>query len=130
MEIEYPLPPLKNETRLEWERRCLYPWRMKIKQDLFRLNGLCERCGAPAIDLDEGIVPRSAMRGFPLQTRRLAFASCNLFLLCARCNREEAHQETWAFARACSKYGEDAVRQWYASLNLKVPRYEFMPTDV
>lgn len=56
-----------------------------------------------------------------------AFASCNLFLLCARCNREEAHQREWAFRTACDRYGEGAVRAWYASLELRASRYEFMP---
>ena len=104
-------------------------WRIKEKGRLFVERGYtCERCGLNiATDLDEGIVPRCDMRGFSKGQRQKAFASCNLFLLCARCNREEAHQREWAFEQSCKRYGEDKVRQWYSSLELKAPDWRFMP---
>ena len=129
-EIRYPPEPYENETRLQWEARCLRPWRMEEKARLLRERGpMCERpgCTTVAIDLDEGIIPRCDMRGLPLWKRRLAFGTCNLFLLCARCNREEAHQVEWAFERACQRYGEQRVRAWYASLELRAPDFRFMP---
>jgi len=79
----------------------------------------------PAVDLDECLVTRGDMRGLDLEQRRLAFASCNLALLCARHNREEAHDRDGAWARACERYGEDAVRKWYAGLGLKAPRKDW-----
>ena len=127
--VRFPPPPREGETRLEWERRALNPWRQEEKQRLYRERGtICARCkSAQAIDLDEGIIPRSSMRGFSLEQRRLAFCSINCFLLCAKCNREEAHQREWAFGQACSRYGEQAVREWYGSLNLRAPDLRFMP---
>lgn len=104
------------------------PWRNEEKRRLLAERGwACERCGGAAEHLDEGIVPRGDMRGFDLEQRQIAFASCNLFLLCARCNVEEAHDREGAFRRACGRYGEEAVREWYGSLKLKVPRKEWLP---
>ena len=102
---------------------------MAEKERLLRERGtICERCRMqPATDLDEGIIPRCDQRGLSLEQRRIAFASCGLFLLCAKCNREEAHQREWAFGQACQRYGEQEVRAWYASLQLKVPDLRFMP---
>jgi len=129
MGLEYPPHPNPTDTRETWERRELRPWRMEQKRRLMLVRGgLCERgCGRVAQDLDEGIIPRSSMMGLSLEKRRLAFASCNLFLLCARCNREEAHQVEWAFEQACNRYGEKTIREWYASIGLKAPRHQFMP---
>ena len=126
--VRFPPPPREGETRLQWERRALNPWRQEEKGRLVRERGYaCERCGDDrAIDLDEGIVPRCDMGGLSLEQRRLAFGSPNLFLLCAHCNREEAHQREWAFEQACKRYGEQAVREWYFQLNLKVPRREWL----
>ena len=127
-EIRYPPEPYENETRIEWERRALRPWRMEEKRRMFLERGSnCERCWTMAQDLDEGILPRSSMRGLPLWKRRLAFGTCNLFLLCTRCNREEAHQVEWAFWQSCQRYGEQRVRAWYASLELRAPDFRFMP---
>ena len=124
MQIRYPPGPLEGESRLEWERRALNPWRMEEKARLWTERGsLCERCEIRlATDLDEGIIPRCDMRGFSLVQRQIAFASCNLFLLCAQCNREEAHQREWAIVTSAQRYGAEAVLEWYASLELKAPR--------
>ena len=127
--VRFPPPPREGETRIEYERRALNRWRMAEKERLLRERGtICERCRMqPATDLDEGIIPRCDQRGLSLEQRRIAFASCGLFLLCAKCNREEAHQREWAFEQACQRYGEQKVRAWYASLQLKVPDLRFMP---
>ena len=129
MKIRYPPEPAEGQSRQEWERWLLNPWRQEEKGRLMRERGYaCERCGDDrAIDLDEGIIPRCDMRGFSLEQRRIAFASCGLFLLCAHCNREEAHQREWAFEQACQRYGEQAVREWYSQLNLKAPDLRFIP---
>ena len=128
MKIRYPPPALKGQSRQEWERVALRGWRMEEKRKLIAERGWrCERCGAAATDLDEGILPRCDMRGFSLEQRRLAFCSINCFLLCAKCNREEAHRREWAFGQACSRYGEQRVREWYGSLNLRAPDLRFMP---
>ena len=129
IDIRYPPPAREGETRIDWERRALRPWRMDEKQRLFRERGtICERCRMqPAQDLDEGCVPRCDMRGFSLEQRRIAFSSANLFLLCVDCNRNQAHQREWAFEQSCSRYGEQAVREWYGSLDLKAPDRRFMP---
>jgi len=102
---------------------------MEEKARLWTERGsLCERCRVQlATDLDEGIVPRCDMMGFSKGQKRIAFASCNLFLLCADCNRNQAHQREWAFEQSCQRYGEDKVRQWYSSLELKAPDWRFMP---
>jgi len=125
--IEYPPEPLSGETRIEWERRALNPWRMEMKRKLFARRGpTCERCGERrAIDLDEGIVPRCDMRGLSVKQRRIAFGSCNLFLLCEKCNRESAHDREAAFRRACGRFGEREVRAWYAGIGLKAPDWRF-----
>lgn len=131
-EIRYPPEPGPNESRLEYHRRVLNAWRMQEKAILLLERGnICERegCSSPVSDLDEGVLPRSSMLGLPLWKRRLAFASCGLFLLCAKCNREEAHQIEWAFNRACDRYGEQRVREWYFSLELKAPYHQFMPKE-
>jgi len=130
MNIFLPPPPLDGETRQEWEARALRPWRMEKKRNLLNHRGWkCERCGARSevLDLDEGIVPRSSMRGLPLEKRRIAFGLYNLFILCPACNREEAHQQEWAFERSCQRYGESHVRAWYASIEFKAPEWRFMP---
>ena len=116
-------------TEIRYPEGNLIIWRSAEKGRLFSERGhTCERCGLQiATDLDEGIVPRCDMRGFSVEQRRLAFASCNLFLLCARCNREEAHQREWAFGQACRRYGEQAVREWYGSLGLRAPDLRFVP---
>ena len=128
MKIRYPPPALKGQSRQEWEHIALRGWRMEEKRRLIAERGWrCERCGAAATDLDEGILPRCDMRGLSLEQRRLAFCSINCFLLCARCNREEAHQRGWAFGQACQRYGEQRVREWYGSLGLRAPDLRFMP---
>jgi hypothetical protein len=121
MEIRYP-----PEGCTEQELRA---WRMDEKRRLLAERGWnCQRCGArAATDLDEGIVPKSSMRGLSLEQKRIAFGSPNLFLLCSRCNREEAHQQEWAFGQSCYRYGEDTVRDWYASIGFKTPEQRFMP---
>lgn len=107
----------------------IFSWRIEEKRRLFTERGhTCERCGLQmATDLDEGIVTRGNMRGFSQDQKRLAFASCNLFLLCADCNRNQAHQREWAFGQSCRRYGENKIREWYASLGLKAPELRFMP---
>jgi len=125
-EIRYPPEPEDGQSRVEWEKVHLNPWRNEMKRRLLAERGTaCERCGQPAWDLDEGIVPRADMRGFSLEQRRLAFGEVNLFLLCGRCNRESAHDRDGAWARACARYGEKAVREWYAGLGLRAPRREW-----
>jgi hypothetical protein len=127
MEIRYPPEPLPDEQPREWDTR-LRAWRMEEKRRLLAERGWnCQRCGARATQLDEGIVTRGDMRGFSLEQKRLAFASCNLFLLCADCNVNQAHDREGAWAKACAWYGEDAVRAWYFQLHLKAPRKEFLP---
>ena len=128
-EIRYPPEPHENETRIEWERRALRPWRMEEKARLLRKRGYrCERCEKrPVSDLDESIVPRCDMMGLSLEQRRLAFGTPNLTLSCQVCNRERAHDQAGAFERACQRYGEQRVREWYASLCLRAPRHEFLP---
>lgn len=128
--IRTPPLPRKGESRKAWEARVLRPWRMEIKRALLVQRGWrCERCGSgvPPFDLDEGIIPRADMRGLDLEQRRMAFAEVNLFVICANCNRYEAHDRDGSFARACARYGEDAVREWYASLGLRAPRVDWLP---
>jgi hypothetical protein len=127
MEIRYPPELLPDEQPREWDAR-LRAWRMDEKGCLLGERGWnCQRCGGRAEQLDEGIVTRGDMRGLSLKQRRLAFASCNLFLLCADCNVNHAHDREGAWARACARYGEDAVREWYGSLGLRAPRGEWLP---
>lgn len=113
--IEYP-PSISELNR----------WRMETKRRLFAQRGwMCERgCGRRATDLDEGIVTRGDMRGFSDEQKILAFATCNLFLLCAKCNQTRHYREL-AWEISCDRYGEKEVREWYASLNLKAPRKEW-----
>jgi hypothetical protein len=66
------------------------------------------------------------MKGFSLDRRRLAFGEPNLSIACARCNRESAHDRDGAWVRACARYGEEAMRDWYWSLDLKAPRKEWL----
>jgi len=102
---------------------------MEMKRKLLLRRGpMCERCGQRrAVDLDEGIVPRCDQRGLAVAQRRLAFGSCNLFLLCESCNRESAHDREGAFRLACERFGEREVRNWYAGIGLKAPDRRFMP---
>ena len=128
-EIRYPPEPEPGETRIEWERRELNPWRQREKARLLRERGrTCERdgCVMPAVDLDECLVTRGNMRGLSLEQRRLAFASCNLALLCARHNREEAHDRDGAWERAVARYGREKVVAWYRGIGLKIPRSDWM----
>ena len=114
--------------QIRYPKGAIGRWRMEEKRRLLHERGpLCERCGARAQDLDEGIVTRGDMRGFSKDQKRIAFASANLFLLCADCNRNQAHQRKWAFEQSCKRYGEQAVREWYGSLELKAPDWRFMP---
>jgi hypothetical protein len=124
-----PPVPEPGESREDWERRALRPWRLEMKRKLLLERGpMCERgCGRRAQDLDEAVVPRCDMGGLSLDQRRLAFCEVNLALLCAECNRNEAHDREGAWARACQRHGEAAVRAWYAGLGLKAPRREWMP---
>jgi hypothetical protein len=123
MVIRYPPHPFAGETREQWERRALRPWRMAEKARLLAERGpMCERCGERAQDLDECCVTRGDMRGLNLGKRRLAFASCNLALLCARCNRESAHDRDGAWERNCGIYGKERMQEWYESLGLRAPR--------
>ena len=127
--VRFPPPPRAGETRLQYERRALNRWRMAEKERLLRERGtICERCKARTVsDLDEGICTRGDMRGLSLEQRQLAFCNINLFLLCRICNRERAHQREWAFEQSCSRYGEQAVREWYGSLGLRAPDLRFVP---
>ena len=129
-ELRYPPHSLPGQTRLQWERDRLNPWRMEIKRLLLDERGWrCERCGVTGtvLDLDEGILPRCDMRGLSLEQRRLAFCEVQLFLLCPRCNRESAHDRDGAFERACARYGDQVVREWYVSLGLRAPDLRFVP---
>ena len=67
------------------------------------------------------------MRGLDLDRRRLAFATCNMELACPACNREAAHDRDGAWERACARFGEGAMREWYGGLALKAPRKEWLP---
>jgi hypothetical protein len=130
--IRIPPPPREGESRQQWETWALRPWRMDVKMALLAQRGWkCERCGSTVrpFDLDEGIVPRCDMGGLSLDQRRMAFAEVNLFIVCARCNRYEAHDRDGAFRRACTRYGESVVRSWYASLGLKAPRADWLPKE-
>jgi hypothetical protein len=126
--LRFPPKPEPGESLLDWEARALRPWRMEMKRKLLAERGrMCERgCGNPAQDLDEGLLTRGDMRGLSLEKRRLAFGEPNLFLLCRQCNRHEAHDREGAFLRACQRYGEETVRAWYASLELKAPRADWL----
>lgn len=110
--IEYP-PSMSS----------LNKWRMEVKRRLFVERGwMCERdCGHRAEHLDEGIVTRGDMRGFSDEQKLIAFATCNLFLVCAECNMNY-HDRAGAWKRACNRYGEMEVINWYKSLNLRAPR--------
>ena len=121
-EIEYPPTAILGESRQDWERRALNPWRMEMKRKLLVTRGnLCERgCGRMATDLDEPIVPRADMRGLSLEQRRLAFSTANMELACSRCNRESPHDRAGAWERACKRFGLDTMIDWYASLGLRV----------
>ncbi len=128
--ILYPPEPNEEDTRESWERRALRPWRMEVKHQLLTQRGFkCAREGCPnrAQDLDEAILTRQEMRGLSLAQRRLAFASCNLELVCADHNRNGAQDREGAWARACARYGERTMRRWYAGIGLKAPRAEWMP---
>lgn len=129
MEIRYPPAALPGESRVEWERRALNPWRQQEKRRLMLERGyICERCGQQAaIDLDESLIPRCDMGGFDLDQRRIAFSSPNLTLACMDCNREQAHDRDAAWKRAVARYGEDTVRAWYFQLHLKAPRIDWLP---
>lgn len=128
--VYYPPEP-DGMDRKAWERDVLRPWRMEVKEQLFLERGcMCERCGGAASDLDEGCVTRGDMRGLSAEQKRIAFASVNLFILCAECNRYRAHQRDWAFWQASKRYGENVVRDWYLSIGLKVPRVDFLPVEV
>jgi len=127
-EIEFPPPALEGESRINWERRALNPWRNQMKAWLFVERGpMCERegCHNRATQLDEAIVPRCDMRGFSPDQRRIAFGEINLALLCADCNCNQAHDRTGAFERACQRYGRETVTDWYHSLNLRAPDRRF-----
>lgn len=106
----------------------LRAWRMEIKRQLLAQRGwMCERCGKERVtDLDESILPRVDMVGLSDEQKLKAYSEINLTLSCARCNREEAHDREAAWERACGRYGGDAVRTWYSSLRLKVPRAEWL----
>lgn len=67
------------------------------------------------------------MRGFSLEQRRIAFATCNLELVCARHNVEEAQDRDGAWLRMCQRYGREVMESWYTSLELKAPRHDWMP---
>lgn len=136
MKIRYPPSVLSGESRAAWEKRALRPWRMEIKIKLLNERGWkCERCSkkftpsdiTSTIHLDETIIPRCDMRGLSVQKRRLAFCEINLTLSCQNCNCNHGHDRRGAFKRACQLYGESIVRDWYDSLGLKAPIYEFMP---
>lgn len=87
-------------------------------------------CGSGANDLHEGIVWRGEAQGFDKRTRKKVFAECNSFALCRDCHLSPPPRE-WFFERACNRYGEDVVRDWYASFGWKVPpRPEFMPNGL
>jgi hypothetical protein len=127
--FRFPPEPEDGQTRIEWEWNLLNPWRNEIKRRLLAERGWrCERCGSRQLplDLDEAIVPRADMRGLSLDRRRLAFGEPNLSIACAECNRESAHDRDGAWERACARYGEEAMRDWYRSLNLKAPRKEWL----
>ena len=125
--IRYPPEPLDGETRTQYHMRALNFWRMEEKRRLVYERGwACERCGAKMEHLDECLVTRGNARGFPLWKYRLVFASCNLALLCADCNVNQAHDRDGAWARACQRYGRAAVVGWYASLQLKAPRADWI----
>ena len=127
--IRYPPEPLDGETRKEYHRRVLDAWRMEEKRLLLRERGwTCERegCQARVEHLDEAIVTRRDAMGLPLWKYRLIFASCGLALLCADCNVNQAHDRDGAWARACRRYGREAVVGWYASLQLKAPRADWI----
>lgn len=129
IEIEYPPEPEEGQTRVEWERTHLNPWRQLMKGKLLARHGpMCARgCGRFGIDYDEPLLPRCDMGGLSLEKRRLAFASCNGELCCAPCNRESAHDRDAAWERACERYGEGAVRAWYAGIGLRAPRADWLP---
>jgi len=125
-EGRYPPEPLDSETRQEYHARELNGWRMDEKRRLLKERGwTCERCGLRAEHLDECLVTRGDARGLPIEKYRRIFTSCNLALLCADCNVNQAHDRDGAWARACERYGEDAVRKWYAGLGLKAPRKDW-----
>jgi len=128
-ELRMPPPPLEEEDWKSWYRRACAPWRNEIKLELWRQRPACERdgCQRSSCDLDEGVVTKGDMRGFSVEQRRIAFAECNLFMLCQTCNRERAHQRDRAFEKSCDRYGEDVVRGWYDSLQLRAPRIEWLP---
>ena len=124
-EIRYPPEPLEGETRQEYYDRVLRPWRMDEKRKLLRERGpMCARPGClnRSQDLDESILTRQEMRGLPLWKYRLAFCNVNLELACARHNRESAQDREGAWERACARYTEKSVREWYAGLELRAPR--------
>jgi len=128
--LHYPPEPWPGESRIDWEQRALNPWRNEIKRHLLAERGwACERegCERPAEHLDEAIIPRCDMRGLSVEQRWLAFCEVNLAVLCAECNTASAHDRDGAWDRACSRYGEQTMKTWYASLGLKAPRKDWVP---
>lgn len=130
--IRYPPEALPGETRKQYHARELNRWRMEEKRRLATERGwTCERegCEARMEHLDECLVTKGDARGLSIEQYRLVFASCNLALLCARHNVEEAHDRDGAWARAVARYGRERVVAWYASLGLKAPRRDWMVDD-
>lgn len=124
-EIRYPPEPEPGETRQEYYDRVVRAWRMKEKRKLLRERGrTCERegCMMPATQLDECLMTRRDAMGLPVEKYRKVFASCNLAVLCRKCNTERAHDRDGAWERAVARYGRERVVKWYQGLQLKAPR--------
>lgn len=125
-EIRYPPEPEPGMSKADWLNKVLRPWRQEEKRRLIAEWGLaCARCGAVGVDLDEAIITRAQMRGMPVWKMRLAYASCNLELVCAECNRNRAQDRDGAWQRACRRYGRTAVENWYEGVMFKSRRSHY-----
>lgn len=116
--------PTANPNAFGYTKKNISLWRWDVFE---RLGPDCVVCGRGADHLHEGIVWRSEAMGFPFPERLNAFAECNSFPICAECHTEPPPR-AWFFERSCARYGEDEVREWYASFEWKVPPViGFMP---
>ena len=113
-----------------YNRKTIGFWRGKLFSELGPWCVVClegHNRKRRAVHLHEGILWRSEVMGFPFPTRLSVFADCNSFPICRTCHKIPPPRE-WFFDLSCHRYGEQEVREWYASFDWKVPPdRRFMP---
>jgi hypothetical protein len=120
---------VRDPVDLGYTRSKIGLWRGKLFAELGPHCIVCLEKGRKrgAIHLHEGILWRSEVMGFSFPTRLRVFADCNSFPVCGLCHKYAPPRE-WFFEWSCRRYGEQEVREWYASFNWKVPPdRRFMP---